>query len=91
MIAKISETQGISHTLSLKDGSTFRIFARETKCLPSESLTDAFNREKGLCIIHEAETEVDVNYLIESVPEELEQVDTPNYPKYEKKSKGGNK
>lgn len=51
---KIIETKGLPHTLTQKDGKTFRLFARQEATLPDNLISDEFyaeQKDKGLVLI----------------------------------------
>lgn len=56
---KIIETKGLPHTLTRKDGKTFRLFARQQTTLADNLISDEFYAEQkigGLLLVPE-ETE----------------------------------
>ena len=48
MKVKVTETQGLPHTLTQKDGKTFRLFARETKVIDESLISNEFLAEQNM-------------------------------------------
>lgn len=48
MKVKVIELQGLPHTLTQKDGKTFRLFARETKVIDEKLISDEFLAEQKM-------------------------------------------
>lgn len=46
MKVKITEIQGISHTLTQTDGKTFRLFARQSKVIDEKLVSNEFYAEQ---------------------------------------------
>lgn len=45
---KVIETQGRPHTLTQKDGKTFRLFARQEKTISEEVISPEFYAEQAM-------------------------------------------
>ena len=48
MKIKVIELQGLPHTLTQKDGKTFRLFARETKVIDESLVSTEFLAEQDM-------------------------------------------
>lgn len=59
MKVKITEVQGLSHTLTQTDGATFRLFAKESKVIDEKLVSKDFYAElnRGNMIITPVEAE----------------------------------